>query len=59
MKQETIEALAVELTKGTIAQKYIENPLCKDLTSAYIWVKTYLESERQIMEMANKLDTNN
>ncbi|MDQ8951721.1 hypothetical protein RFH42_01945 [Acinetobacter rudis] len=38
MKQEIIEALALELTKATIA----------DPKNAELWVQTYLESERKI-----------
>lgn len=59
MKQEIKEALALELTKATVAKKYIDNPKGSDLTSPYLWVKAYLESEKQIEEMANKLDANN
>ena len=59
MKQEIKEALALELAKGIMAQRYIDNPANKDLTSPYLWVKTYLQSEKQIEEMANKLDANN
>ena len=58
MKQEIKEALALELAKGVMAQRYIDNPASKDLTSPYLWIKTYLESEKQIEEMANKLDAN-
>ena len=59
MKQEIKEALALELAKGVMAQRYIDNPASKDLTSRYLWIKTYLESEKQIEEMANKLDADN
>ena len=47
MKPEIIEALALELTKATIADK---DPIRNDITSADLWVKTYLESEKQIKE---------
>lgn len=40
MKQEIKEALALELTKATVAKKYIDNPKGSDLTSPYLWVKT-------------------
>ena len=59
MKPEIIEALALELAKGVMAQRYIDHPANKDLTSPYLWVKTYLESEKQIEEMANRLNANN
>ena len=59
MKQEIKEALALELAKGVMAQRYIDNPANRDLTSPYLWVKTYLESEKQIEEMANKLNAEN
>lgn len=51
MKPEIIEALALELTKATIADK---DPIRNDITSADLWVKTYLESEKQIKEAATK-----
>lgn len=54
MKTEIIEALTLELTKGTMAQKHIDDPTNKDLINADIWVKTYLESEKQIKEAINK-----
>ena len=51
MKPEIIEALALELTKATIADK---DPIRNDITSADLWVKTYLESEKQVKEVAAK-----
>ena len=45
MKPEIIEALALELTKSKLANKD---------TTASDWVRTYLESENQIKEAANK-----
>lgn len=59
MKQEIKEALALKLTEGVMAQRYIDHPANKDLTNPYLWVKTYLESEKQIEEMANRLNANN
>lgn len=41
MRQETKEALAVELMKATIANK---DPLSIDATSAELWVQIYQES---------------
>jgi len=51
MKPEIIEALALELTKATIANA---NPLTTNIRSADLWVKTYLESEKQVKEVAAK-----
>lgn len=45
MKPEIIEALALELTKSKLANKD---------TTASDWVKTYLESEKQIKEAVAK-----
>ena len=49
MKPEIIEALALELTKATIADT---DPLTINIKSADLWVQTYLESEKQIKEAA-------
>ncbi|HCM31118.1 MAG TPA: hypothetical protein DIC32_05555 [Acinetobacter radioresistens] len=51
MKPEIIEALALELTKATIADT---DPLTINVKSADLWVETYLESEKQIKEAATK-----
>lgn len=51
MKPEIIEALALELTKATIANT---DPLAINIKSADLWVRTYLESEKKIKEVANK-----
>jgi hypothetical protein len=51
MKPEIIEALALELTKATIADT---DPLTINVKSADLWVETYLESEKQIKEAAIK-----
>ncbi|RKG36906.1 MULTISPECIES: hypothetical protein [Acinetobacter] len=51
MKPEIIEALALELTKATIADT---NPQTINFKSADLWVKTYLESEKQIKEAVAK-----
>ncbi|MCO8103159.1 hypothetical protein NI401_09640 [Acinetobacter indicus] len=45
MKPETIEALAIELTKAKIADK---DRIAYDKTSAELWVKTYNESLDEI-----------
>ena len=45
MKPEIIETLAVELTKSKLANKE---------AAASDWVRTYLESEKQIKEVINK-----
>ena len=45
MKQETKEALILELTKAKVGRQHI------DLTSAEFWIDSYLEAEKEIEEI--------
>ena len=47
MKQETKEALAIELTKAVINERS-KNESAFDITDAELWVHVYLESLKQI-----------
>lgn len=47
MRQETKEALAIELTKAVI-NKRSKNESAFDITDAELWVHVYLESLKQI-----------
>jgi len=49
MKQETKEALAIELTKAVINERS-KNESAFDITDAELWVHVYLESLKQIEE---------
>ncbi|MCJ1610802.1 hypothetical protein NYZ72_15915 [Acinetobacter baumannii] len=52
MKTEIIEALALELTKATIADT---DPSTINIKSADLWVKTYQESLKAVEEALKKL----
>ena len=60
MKQETKEALAIELTKAVINERS-KNESAFDITDAELWVHVYLESLKQIEkgcdEQKSDLDT--
>ena len=60
MKQETKEALAIELTKAVINERS-KNESAFDITDAELWVYVYLESLKQIEkgydEQKSDLDT--
>ena len=47
MRQETKEALAIELTKAVINERS-KNESAFDITDAELWVHVYLESLKQI-----------
>ena len=51
MKQETKEALILELTKAKIGRQNIDNPTNSNLTSAEFWIDSYLEAEKEIEEI--------
>ncbi|CAA0160439.1 hypothetical protein [Acinetobacter baumannii] len=53
MKTETIEALALELTKATIADT---DPSTINLKSADLWVKTYQESLKAVEAALKELE---
>ncbi|ACC56320.1 TPA: hypothetical protein ACSE38_003336 [Acinetobacter baumannii] len=52
MKTEIIEALALELTKATIADT---DPSTINIKSADLWVKTYQESLKAVEEALKEL----
>lgn len=52
MKTEIIEALALELTKATIADT---DPSTINIKSADLWVKTYQESLKAVEEALKNL----
>ena len=60
MRQETKEALAIELTKAVINERS-KNESAFDITDAELWVHVYLESLKQIErgydEQKSDLDT--
>lgn len=51
MKQETKEALILELTKAKVGRQHIDNPTNSNLTSAEFWIESYLEAEKEIEEI--------
>ncbi|CAI4204573.1 hypothetical protein MXZ85_15165 [Acinetobacter baumannii] len=53
MKTEIIEALALELTKATIADT---DPLTINIKSADLWVKTFNESLKAIEDASKRLE---
>jgi len=57
MKQETKEALAIELTKAVINERS-KNESAFDITDAELWVHVYLESLKQIEKGYDEQSTN-
>lgn len=57
MKQETKEALAIELTKAVINERS-KNESAFDITDAELWVHVYLESLKQIEKGYEEQATN-
>lgn len=57
MKQETKEALAIELTKAVINERS-KNESAFDITDAELWVHVYMESLEQIEKGYDEQSTN-
>lgn len=57
MKQETKEALAIELTKAVISERS-KNESAFDITDAELWVHVYMESLEQIEKGYDEQSTN-
>lgn len=57
MKQDTKEALILELTKAKVGKQHIEHPTNSNLTSAEFWVKSYFEAEKEIIEAMKHLQS--
>lgn len=59
MKQETKEALVLELTKAKVGKQHIDHPTNSNLTNAEFWVESYLEAEKEIEEIVKRLQPEN
>lgn len=55
MKQNTKEALILELTKAKVGKQHIDNPTNTNLIKAEFWIECYLEAEKEIEEAVNRL----
>ena len=55
MKQDTKEALILELTKAKVGKQHIDNPTNTNLTKAEFWIESYLQAKKEIEEAINRL----